>query len=135
MGVIERSRSPAAIVKLSPAVTAREVSSASDPRNVPELTASQKETWEIVSEAERFVQVTSPEFVIAPEAAAENVTDCRVVSPKAAVAPEAPGSPVWSLTKKAAGSDHVTERQSASRIELAIPEAMPVVMRFLLDPR
>jgi hypothetical protein len=75
-----------------------------------------------------LVQTTSAEFVIDPPDAAEHVTATLVVFPAAFAVPEAPGSPVWSLTQNAAGDVHDTLRASESRIELATPDASPVVI-------
>jgi hypothetical protein len=92
------SRSPAAIVNVSPAVTATDDASASEPRKFPADEASQNEMCEYVSDAATDVHEMSAEFVIAPPEAAENVTAVRSVSVAAFEVPAEPGSPVWSLT-------------------------------------
>lgn len=91
------SRSPTAISKSSPAVSARELASATDPRNEPATDASQNERCETVSFAATAAHVIAAELVIAPPDAAENVTATRSVSVAAFDVPDAPGSPVWSF--------------------------------------
>jgi len=69
----EMSKSPAAILKSSPAVTAFDASNASDPKNVPADDADQNDTWLYVSVVDTLVHDTSALLVIAPPDAAENV--------------------------------------------------------------
>jgi hypothetical protein len=118
----------AEIVKLSPIATVLGVVRSSEPRNVPAEVADQNETCEYVSAVLTFVQLTSAEFVIAPDDAAEQVTATRVVLPAALFAPAAPGSPVCSLTQNAAGAVQETLRASESRMLFATPLASPVVI-------
>ena len=94
-----RSRSPIAMVSVSPAVSALLEGRSSLPRNVPPELAVQNETWVIVSVVDTFVQVMAAVFEMAPDAAAEpNVTACLVVSVAAFVVPADPGDPVCSFT-------------------------------------
>jgi hypothetical protein len=128
IGVRASVSAAAEIVKLSPIATVLETARSSEPRNEPADVADQNETWLYVSAVLTLVQLTSAEFVIDPDDAAEQVTATRVVLPAAFDVPAEPGSPVWSLTQKAAGGVHDTALASESRIEFATPEARPVVI-------
>jgi hypothetical protein len=128
IGLKARVSAAAEIVKLSPIATVRETARSSLPRNVPPDVADQNETCVYVSAVPTFVQLTSAEFVIEPDAAAEHVTATRVVLPAAFAVPADPGSPVWSLTQKAAGGVQATALASESRMLFAMPLASPVVI-------
>lgn len=117
---------------MSPAVTPRAVSNASDPMNVPAVDASQNDTCEYVSVADTDVHVHAADVVIDPLAAAENVPSCLVVFEAAFDVPAAPGSPVCSFTHSSAGSVHATLRAYASRMLFAIPDASPTAISCLL---
>ena len=81
---------------ISPDAPPLETVAWADHRKLPDVAASQNETWLMVSEPER-VNSGVLLMAIAPDDAAENVQATRVVCELAADVADAPGSPVCIL--------------------------------------
>jgi hypothetical protein len=88
---------PAEITNVPPTVTGVAGVMSSDPRNVPDVDASQNETCEYVSAFGTELNVMSADVVIDPPDAALNVAACLNVFAAAFAVPALPGSPMCSL--------------------------------------
>ena len=96
-------------------------------RRLPALEASHTEICVIVSVV---VMLNDGEFerAIAPEEAAENVADWRVVTADGFAVPAAPGSAVWSLIYVAAGAVNAVARSILSQLLASVVVANPTVI-------
>ena len=105
------------------------VVNAADQWKLPARDADHTEMWVIVSVA---VIVNAGEFddVIAPAAAAENVTDCRVVTAEMAVVPADPGSAVCSWMNVPATPVNVVPRRTFNQALASVNCVEPCRHRF-----
>src|SRR5688500_7950082 len=96
MGVMEMSRSPAAISNGWPPLTATGDARALEPLNVPAVKADHRLTWVSVSPPASVVsQRTTAVLLLAPPDAAPVTAWMRVLVAATFDVPAAPGSPTW----------------------------------------